>query len=92
MKTIKEAIAAGNATIIDVRTPAEFEGGNVAGSINIPLNELPNQIEEIKEKKNIIFCCASGIRSHQATMLLRQYGVDCVDGGSWLDVNYHCNN
>ncbi|MEN9421336.1 MAG: hypothetical protein RLZZ107_810, partial [Bacteroidota bacterium] len=35
-------------TIIDVRTRAEFAGGHVAGSINIPLQEITGHIEEIK--------------------------------------------
>lgn len=38
---IKELINQANATIVDVRTSAEFMGGNVANSINIPLNEVP---------------------------------------------------
>lgn len=76
-------------TIIDVRTPGEFMGGNVAGSINIPLNEIPQRISEIKEMpKPIILCCASGARSGQATGFLKSNGIDCTNGGSWLDVNY----
>lgn len=35
-------------TIIDVRTTQEFVSGNVEGSLNIPLQELMNHIEEIK--------------------------------------------
>ena len=45
-------------TIIDVRTPGEFMGGNVVGSINIPLNELPSRINEIKEFEKVIIICA----------------------------------
>lgn len=75
-------------TIIDVRTPGEFMGGNVAGSVNIPLQELQSRTEEIKNMKQpIILCCASGMRSGQATAYLRSVGVDCENGGSWLDVN-----
>jgi len=37
-----------NITIIDVRTPQEFAAGHVEGSINIPLQELPQRIEEIR--------------------------------------------
>jgi len=75
-------------TIIDVRTPSEFMGGNVAGSINIPLNEISLKVEEIKKMSQpIILCCASGGRSGQATMFLKQHGIDCVNGGSWMDVN-----
>lgn len=75
-------------TIIDVRTPAEFMGGHVAGSINIPLNEIPTKVDEIKAMEQpIILCCASGNRSGQATMFLKQFGIDCSNGGSWLMVN-----
>ncbi len=75
-------------TIIDVRTPQEYMGGHVAGSINIPLNELPVYIDKIKSMAQpIILCCASGMRSGQAKMFLNQHGIECVNGGSWLDVN-----
>lgn len=75
-------------TIIDVRTPGEFIGGNVAGSINIPLQEIQNRTDEIKAMQQpIVLCCASGMRSGQATIYLKSLGLDCVNGGSWLDVN-----
>ncbi len=76
-------------TIIDVRTPGEFMGGNVAGSINIPLNEIPQRLSEIQEMPQpIILCCASGARSGQAAMFLQSNGINCENGGSWYDVNY----
>jgi phage shock protein E len=79
-------------TILDVRTPAEFAGGHVAGSINIPLNEVEQKLAEIKAlKQPIILCCASGGRSGQATYFLKNQGLDCENGGSWLDVNYQIN-
>ncbi len=76
-------------TVIDVRTIAEFSGGNVAGSLNIPLQEIPQRIDEIKNlKQPIILCCASGNRSGQAVNYLKNQGVDCENGGSWLEVNF----
>ncbi len=75
-------------TVVDVRTPEEFMGGNVAGSKNIPLNEVPHRVEEFKAMSTpIVLCCASGNRSGQATNYLQAQGVDCSNGGSWLDVN-----
>jgi rhodanese-related sulfurtransferase len=80
-----------NATIVDVRTHGEFMGGHVAGSINIPLQEIPNRVEEFKNMSQpIILCCASGNRSGQATSFLKSHGVECSNGGSWLDVNCNC--
>ncbi|HET8886079.1 MAG TPA: rhodanese-like domain-containing protein [Salinimicrobium sp.] len=85
----KEIIKNNEGTIIDVRTPGEFRGGSVGGAVNIPLNEIPHRIDELKEMKApLIFCCASGNRSGQATEFLSRQGVDCVNGGSWLEVNY----
>lgn len=79
-------------TVLDVRTPAEFSGGNVANSINIPLNELPNRLDEVKElAQPLVVCCASGMRSGQAEQFLNAQGIACENGGSWLDVNYQLN-
>ncbi|MFZ9587291.1 MAG: rhodanese-like domain-containing protein [Crocinitomicaceae bacterium] len=75
-------------TIIDVRTHAEYSGGHVAGSINIPLQEIANRVDEVKElPQPILFCCASGMRSGQATNYFKSIGVDCENGGGWMEVN-----
>ncbi|MBF2707603.1 rhodanese-like domain-containing protein [Flavobacterium soyangense] len=85
-KLIKENLG----TIVDVRTYGEFMGGNVANSINIPLSEIPERIEELKAlKAPLILCCVSGGRSGQAHHFLSQYGIECYNGGSWLNVNYY---
>jgi len=76
-------------TVIDVRTPAEFRGGHVAGSINIPLQDIPMRLEEIKTlSQPILLCCASGNRSGHAAAYLKKNGVECENGGSWMEVNY----
>ncbi len=75
-------------TIIDVRTHAEYQGGHVASSINIPIQEIPGRIDDIRKlRQPIILCCASGQRSAQAALFLQSHGIDCMNGGSWLDVN-----
>ena len=77
-------------TIVDVRTPSEFMGGNVEGSINIPVQELQQRLEEVKNLKTpLVLCCASGGRSSMATDFLKNQGVECCNGGTWLDVNYY---
>lgn len=89
MKNLGELIKSGKATIVDVRSQGEFMGGHVAGSINIPLQEIPARVEEFRDMKNLVLCCASGNRSGQATMFLRQHGIECENGGSWMDVNFY---
>lgn len=74
-------------TIIDVRSAAEFASGKVPDSINIPLNEIPQRLEEIRKMQlPIILCCASGNRSGQAMRYLQEQGITCENGGSWLAV------
>ena len=79
---IEKLIKENQGTIVDVRSEMEFSGGHVKGS-------LPSRMEEIKAlKAPLILCCASGGRSGQAYMYLKQLGVDCHNAGSWADVKY----
>ena len=88
--TIENIIKETNCTIVDVRSHEEFMGGHVANSINIPLQTIPERIEELKGlNAPVVLCCASGNRSGQAHYFLSQHGLDCHNGGSWLDVNYY---
>ncbi len=83
-----EVISQQKATIVDVRTPAEFKSGHVKGAINIPLNSIGNADKKLKGKEPIVLCCASGMRSGQAKKLLAQKGYSQVyNGGSWRKVN-----
>ncbi len=86
--SLQRAINEG-ATIIDVRMPFEFTAGNAPGSINIPLNEVPQRIEEFKAMSQpLVLCCASGNRSGQASAFLGGLGIESINGGSWTEVNF----
>jgi rhodanese-related sulfurtransferase len=76
------------AFLVDVRTPGEFSSGHVPGSVNIPLDSVPNQLAKFKNKKNIIVFCRSGARSVQAKSILQQNGyTNVINGGTWEQVN-----
>ena len=47
MKEIQDLIKSGS-IIIDVRSNEEFREGHVSSSVNIPLNEVVNRIDEFK--------------------------------------------
>lgn len=84
--TIEEYIQKG-AVVIDVRTDMEFAEGHVQGSKNIPLNVIGFQIDKIKKlNKPIITCCRSGARSGSAESILKQNGIDVINGGPWGNV------
>lgn len=75
--------------IVDVRSKAEFSGGHIKGSKNIPLQTLSANPNIIKDKtKPVITCCASGMRSASARSILRSRGFTNVhNGGSWSNLN-----
>ena len=84
---VKDALRRG-AIVIDVRTPQEYDGGKVPGSINIPVDKISASAERIKNmNRPVIFCCASGMRSGNAVSIMKGKGLkDVLNGGSWLSV------
>ncbi|MCU0418601.1 MAG: rhodanese-like domain-containing protein [Cyclobacteriaceae bacterium] len=72
------------ALVVDVRSKGEYGSGHIRGSINIPVDQLANQLSRLPKEKTIITCCASGMRSATARSLLRSHGYDNVyNGGAW---------
>ena len=49
--------------IIDVRTPGEFMRGKIAGAINIPVDQILNQLDSIQSYKTIYLYCLSGFNN-----------------------------
>jgi phage shock protein E len=75
------------AQVVDVRSLAEFSGGHVPGSVNIPLPELGQRMKELDPGRWVIVCCASGTRSALARRKLRSGGFQRVlNAGSWRNV------
>ena len=82
-ENIKDFMEKG-AVIIDVRTTGEYKEGHIKGSKNIPLDTIASKIQEIKKlNKPVIACCRSGMRSAQATSILKQNGIEVINGGGW---------
>lgn len=73
------------AVVLDVRSSREYSGGHIKNSINIPVDQLTNNLAKLKDKnKCIICCCASGIRSGTAKRILESKGYKAVfNGGGW---------
>jgi rhodanese-related sulfurtransferase len=74
------------AILLDVRSQGEFLASNAPGTINIPLQELGNKLQELPKTSPIIVCCASGTRSGMAKMLLKKNGFNSVYNiGAWTN-------
>lgn len=55
---------------IDVREPAEVAQGTIVGAVNIPLAQIPNQVDELDRDRRVVLLCRSGNRSGQAAEFL----------------------
>jgi phage shock protein E len=83
-----KALVTNGATIVDVRTKAEYASGHVKGSVNIPLGTLSGQYNRIRKDRPVITCCASGMRSGQAKSFLRSQGyTEVYNGGGWMSLD-----
>lgn len=72
--------------IIDVRTAEEFSAGHIDGAINLPVDQIGQQIAGVKGLKmgsTVLVYCRSGRRSAAAAQILQQRGYTRVlDAGA----------
>jgi len=64
--------------ILDVREPGECAAGAIAGSLRVPLGQLPGRLAELPSGPYLFVHCKGGYRSSIATSLLRRAGFDKV--------------
>jgi len=60
--------------ILDVREPLEYQINRIAGSILVPLGELPERVREIDGTREIVVHCKTGGRSARAVEFLKGAG------------------
>jgi adenylyltransferase/sulfurtransferase len=88
---LKQRLDRGDAlTIVDVREPNEYQINRIAGSILIPLGDIPKRYNELDPSAELIMQCKSGARSGRAADFLRSVGFRRVlnlRGGilDWID-------
>lgn len=62
-----------NKQFVDVRTPGEFKANHIKGFKNIPVHELSQRAaKELSKEKEVIVICQSGMRSQQASKVLKK--------------------
>ncbi len=79
-------------TILDVRTPKEYEEWHIPGVLNIPLQEMRDRIDEIPQNTPIFVHCRVGFRGYLAYRILVQKGFDHVfnlSGGALTFSSFH---
>ena len=86
---VKDMVDSGEAQLIDVREPYEWEAGRVAGALHIELERLAGRSDELAKDKPVIFLCRVGRRSALASEAFRAAGYDAYNLGggikAWVD-------
>ena len=57
--------------LLDVRENWEFEICHIDGSINIPMGQISQQLEQLQSASEIVVICHHGIRSQQVINYLQ---------------------
>ena len=84
MNNLKELLKNPSTLLVDVRGPLEYELDHLPGARNIPLEEIADNLDEVKTLENpVVLYCRSGNRSGIALNILKQQGISQVyNGGS----------
>lgn len=64
--------------ILDVRTPLEFATRHIQGAINIPLDELRQELGKLSKEKSVFVYCGVGLRGYLASNILKAHGFSDV--------------
>src|SRR5690606_18476041 len=83
-----EAALADDRTVIDVRTPEEYDAGHVDGAERIGLADadFADRVADLDPDAAYVVYCRTGNRSAQAATIMREAGLDVVDGGAFDDM------
>lgn len=69
----------GSVTLLDVRTPWEYERGHMPGFVNIQVDELRDTVAELDATKPVYVTCQVGVRGYIAARILAQHGFDAYN-------------
>ena len=65
--------------VVDVRRDDEWVTGHISGAVHIPIDDLPDRIEEVPRDKKVLFICAMGVRSGLACEVAASMGYDTLN-------------
>lgn len=83
---LDQILSENNYIIVDVRTKEEYSSSHIKGAINIPYDEINENIELDKNKKILVYC-QTGKRSEKAFVSLTNIGYDVFNLGGIDDID-----
>jgi adenylyltransferase/sulfurtransferase len=70
--SVSKLLEDGPITLVDVRTPQEYEANHLKGSINVPLDDLEEKFQMLESNTSVYLICQSGVRSQKAVLILQE--------------------
>lgn len=86
---VSKMLAQPTVVLLDVRTPAEFAAGHLAGAQNLDFRapDFAQQVAKLASQKTYVLYCASGNRSSQAAVIMQEKGFQKVtNAGAFKDL------
>lgn len=67
---VKRREAGENLLVVDVRGTPEYRSGHVPGAVNIPPEQLPKHLDELRTASGVVLYCSNGHRTRTAERTL----------------------
>ncbi len=86
---VRDGLAAGTVSLIDVREAEEYATTHIEGSVLIPMSAIASrlgEVEDLAEKGTLVVHCHHGGRSLQVATWLREQGVVAKSMAGGIDV------
>jgi len=82
---VEELLARGDVLVLDVRPVVEYAHGHLLGAVSIPIDDLPQRLEELPRNRPVIAYCRGSfcLFADEAVALLRRHGFEAfrLEGG-----------
>ena len=82
---LKKMLKSNEVVLLDVREPYEIEICNIKGSLFIPMNEIPQNIDQLDKEKRYAVMCHSGVRSLYVSNYLDSLGYRTLNVTGGID-------
>ncbi|SES63191.1 Rhodanese-related sulfurtransferase [Salinibacillus kushneri] len=73
---VEESLERNKYTIIDVREQEEVQQGMIKGARHIPLQQIPESLDQLEKNEEYVLVCRSGRRSYNASQYLQEQGYN----------------
>ena len=89
MENVSVESLGSDAVVLDVREDYEWAAGHAPDAVHIPLDQLPDRLDELDPDTDLAVICRTGGRSARATQWLEAHGYSAVNVtggmGAWLE-------